>query len=194
MYFSPAPSSPRYSGQRRDGHADVLEDAWRSSGRIVAYSERGRLDVLLAGTSPNSPPRFSFRKSAYAQCGSCRSCARGHHGSSLRLLDGWHPTGVLDRRAGNGSSPRKTDVSRARGSSTGRNVTDLERSPAALRAALRVAAKRIHKLNFGRRDDPMLSLLRRVWRARRRRPFQATRRETSRNGTRRRQARLARLS
>jgi kynurenine formamidase len=40
-------------------------------------------------------------------------------------------------------------------------MTDLERSDAELRDATRVFAKRIHKLNFGCREDPMLSLLRR---------------------------------
>ena len=41
-------------------------------------------------------------------------------------------------------------------------MTDLERSHAELRAALMLAGKRIVKLNFGRRDDPVLPILRRV--------------------------------
>jgi hypothetical protein len=47
-------------------------------------------------------------------------------------------------------------------------VTDLERSNAELRAALIVAGKRIRKLSFGKRDDPVLTLLRRVLREARR--------------------------
>lgn len=43
-------------------------------------------------------------------------------------------------------------------------MTDLERSHAELRAALILAGKRIRKLNFGRRDDPVLPILRRVLR------------------------------
>jgi hypothetical protein len=43
-------------------------------------------------------------------------------------------------------------------------MTDLERSHAELRAALMLAGKRIVKLNFGRRDDPVLAILRRVLR------------------------------
>jgi len=43
-------------------------------------------------------------------------------------------------------------------------VTDLQCSNAELRAALRVAAKRINELNFGRRDDAALALLSRIWR------------------------------
>jgi hypothetical protein len=43
-------------------------------------------------------------------------------------------------------------------------VTDLERSHTELRAALMLAGKRIVKLNFGRRDDPALPILRRVLR------------------------------
>jgi hypothetical protein len=43
-------------------------------------------------------------------------------------------------------------------------VTDLERSHAELRAALMLAGKRIVKLNFGKRDDPVLPILRRVLR------------------------------
>lgn len=43
-------------------------------------------------------------------------------------------------------------------------MTDLERSHAELRAALILAGKRIVKLNFGKRDDPTLALLRRVLR------------------------------
>jgi hypothetical protein len=42
-------------------------------------------------------------------------------------------------------------------------MTDLERSNAELRAALRVA-QADPQTHFGRRDDPVLSLLRRVWR------------------------------
>lgn len=43
-------------------------------------------------------------------------------------------------------------------------MTDLERTNAELRAALIVAGKRIVKLNFGRREDPLLPILRRVLR------------------------------
>jgi hypothetical protein len=43
-------------------------------------------------------------------------------------------------------------------------MTDLERSHAELRAALIVAGKQIRKLNFGRKDDPVLTMLRRVLR------------------------------
>lgn len=43
-------------------------------------------------------------------------------------------------------------------------MTDLERSHAELRAALMLAGKRIVKLNFGKRDDPVLPILRRVLR------------------------------
>ncbi len=43
-------------------------------------------------------------------------------------------------------------------------VTDLERSHAELRAALMLAGKQIVKLNFGKRDDPILPILRRVLR------------------------------
>jgi hypothetical protein len=43
-------------------------------------------------------------------------------------------------------------------------MTDLERTNAELRAALIVAGKRIGNLNFGRRDDPVLAILRRVLR------------------------------
>jgi hypothetical protein len=43
-------------------------------------------------------------------------------------------------------------------------MTDLERSHAELRAALMLAGKRIVKLNFGKRDDPVLVVLRRVLR------------------------------
>jgi hypothetical protein len=43
-------------------------------------------------------------------------------------------------------------------------MTDLERSHAELRAAVTPAGKRIVKLNFGRRDDPSLPILRRVLR------------------------------
>ena len=41
-------------------------------------------------------------------------------------------------------------------------MTDLERSHAELRAALRLASKRIVALNFGKRSDPLLAILRRV--------------------------------
>ena len=47
-------------------------------------------------------------------------------------------------------------------------VTDLERTSAELRAALIVAGKRIVKLNFGKRSDPVLPILRRVLRESRR--------------------------
>jgi hypothetical protein len=43
-------------------------------------------------------------------------------------------------------------------------MTDVERSHAELRAALRLAGRRIKQLNFGRHDDPVLAILRRVWR------------------------------
>jgi hypothetical protein len=43
-------------------------------------------------------------------------------------------------------------------------MTDLERSHAELRAALTLAGRRIVRLNFGRRDDPVLPILRRVLR------------------------------
>jgi hypothetical protein len=43
-------------------------------------------------------------------------------------------------------------------------VTDLERSHTELRAALMLAGRRIVKLNFGRRNDPALPILRRVLR------------------------------
>ncbi len=43
-------------------------------------------------------------------------------------------------------------------------MTDLERSHAELRRALILAGRRIRKLNFGRRDDPVLVVLRRVLR------------------------------
>jgi hypothetical protein len=42
--------------------------------------------------------------------------------------------------------------------------SDLLRSHEDLRGALRVAGKEIYKLNFGRRDTPVLKLLRRVLR------------------------------
>jgi hypothetical protein len=41
----------------------------------------------------------------------------------------------------------------------------MERANAELRAAIIVAGKRIVKLNFGRRNDPVLTILRRVLRA-----------------------------
>ncbi len=41
-------------------------------------------------------------------------------------------------------------------------MTDLERSHAGLRAALIQAGRRIVKLGFGRRDDPVLDLMRRA--------------------------------
>lgn len=47
-------------------------------------------------------------------------------------------------------------------------VNDLERSHAEVRAALIIAGKRIRKLSFGKRDDPVLTLLRRVLREARR--------------------------
>jgi hypothetical protein len=40
--------------------------------------------------------------------------------------------------------------------------SDLLRSHHELRAALRVAGKEIRKLNFGKKDSPVLGLLRRV--------------------------------
>jgi hypothetical protein len=43
-------------------------------------------------------------------------------------------------------------------------MTDLERTNAELRAALILAGKRIVKLSFGRRDDRVLPILRRVLR------------------------------
>jgi hypothetical protein len=43
-------------------------------------------------------------------------------------------------------------------------VTDLERSHVELHAALILAGKQIVKLNFGKRDDPVLPKLRRVLR------------------------------
>jgi hypothetical protein len=43
-------------------------------------------------------------------------------------------------------------------------TADLERSHAELRAALMLAGKQIVKLNFGRKDDPGLPILRRVLR------------------------------
>lgn len=43
-------------------------------------------------------------------------------------------------------------------------MTDLERSHAELRAAVILARKRIVKLNFGRKEDPVLTVLRRVLR------------------------------
>jgi hypothetical protein len=43
-------------------------------------------------------------------------------------------------------------------------MTDLERSHDELRAALILAGKHIRKLSFGRKDDPVLQLLRRVLR------------------------------
>jgi len=43
-------------------------------------------------------------------------------------------------------------------------MTDFERSHAELRAALRLAGKRIVALNFGKRNDPLLAILRRVLR------------------------------
>jgi hypothetical protein len=44
-------------------------------------------------------------------------------------------------------------------------MSDLERANAELRAAVRIAAKRIKQLQFGRRnEDPILELLRRTWR------------------------------
>lgn len=42
------------------------------------------------------------------------------------------------------------------------STSDLLRSHDELRAALRIAGKRIRLLNFGRREDPTLTLLRRV--------------------------------
>jgi hypothetical protein len=43
-------------------------------------------------------------------------------------------------------------------------MSNLERSNTELRAALILAGKRIVKLNFGRRNDPVLPVLRRVMR------------------------------
>lgn len=43
-------------------------------------------------------------------------------------------------------------------------MTDLERSHDELRAAVILAGKHIRKLSFGRRDDPVLEVLRRVLR------------------------------
>ena len=43
-------------------------------------------------------------------------------------------------------------------------MTNLERPHAELRAALILAGRRIRKLNFGRRDDPVLTILRRTLR------------------------------
>jgi hypothetical protein len=43
-------------------------------------------------------------------------------------------------------------------------MTDLQRSHAELRAAVILAGKEIRKLNFGRRDSPVLAVLRRVLR------------------------------
>jgi hypothetical protein len=43
-------------------------------------------------------------------------------------------------------------------------VTDLERSHVELRAALMLAGKQLVKLSFGKRDDPVLPILRRVLR------------------------------
>ena len=43
-------------------------------------------------------------------------------------------------------------------------MTDLERTSAELRAAVILVGKRIVKLNFGRRNDPVLPILRRVLR------------------------------
>jgi hypothetical protein len=43
-------------------------------------------------------------------------------------------------------------------------VTDLQRSHAELRAAVILAGKEIRKLNFGKKDSPVLRLLRRVLR------------------------------
>jgi len=43
-------------------------------------------------------------------------------------------------------------------------MTDLERTSAELRTALILAGKRIVRLNFGRRDDPVLPILRLVLR------------------------------
>jgi len=43
-------------------------------------------------------------------------------------------------------------------------MTDLELSHAELRAALMLAGKQIVKLNFGKKDDPVLPILRRVLR------------------------------
>lgn len=43
-------------------------------------------------------------------------------------------------------------------------MTDLERSHAELRAAVILAGKRIVKLNFGKRDDPVLPILHSVLR------------------------------
>ena len=48
------------------------------------------------------------------------------------------------------------------------SMTDLERTNAELRAAVILAGKRIVKLNFGRREDPLLPILRRVLRESRR--------------------------
>jgi len=47
-------------------------------------------------------------------------------------------------------------------------MTDLERSHSELRAAVILAGKRIRQLNFGRRDDPVLAILRRALRDSRR--------------------------
>ena len=43
-------------------------------------------------------------------------------------------------------------------------MTELERSHDELRAALTIAGKHIRKLSFGRKDDRLLQLLRRVLR------------------------------
>jgi hypothetical protein len=46
-------------------------------------------------------------------------------------------------------------------------MTDLQRSHAELRAAVILAGKEIRKLNFGRADSPVLTILRRVlWESR----------------------------
>jgi hypothetical protein len=43
-------------------------------------------------------------------------------------------------------------------------VTDLERSQSELRAALTIPGREIRRLNFGRRDNPVLNKMREVMR------------------------------
>jgi hypothetical protein len=50
------------------------------------------------------------------------------------------------------------------GASTLLTVTDLERSHSELRAALIIAGREIRRLNFGRRDNPVLNKMREVMR------------------------------
>src|SRR5712692_10315420 len=63
---------------------------------------------------------------------------------------------------------KKERTRQKRGKRKADYLTDLERSHAELRAAILIAGKHIRKLSFGRKDDPVLAMLRRVLREARR--------------------------